>query len=103
MHRRQISAQPFTDTDLVTTQDVGLPFAALFFKVIVERIPVGKARYRHHKVASSVPDKAFDLTLIIALSRATVTVPDHIMREHRAETLRVPSGMILATKHLSLS
>ncbi len=58
------------------------------------------------KLRRPYPTKAFDFALIIALAGTAITVTDHIMREHRAEplgSLRVPSGMILATRQRSLS
>lgn len=79
-HRGQISFQPFTDADLVAAQDVGLPFAALFFKIVVERIPVSKARDRHHEVAPSVANQAFYLAFVIPFAGATITISDHIVR-----------------------
>jgi hypothetical protein len=35
-HHVQIGFQPFPDADLMSTQDVSLPFPSFFFKVVVD-------------------------------------------------------------------
>ncbi|EEB82617.1 conserved hypothetical protein [Roseobacter sp. GAI101] len=64
-----------------------MPFAALFFEVIVERCPTRKAGHWYHEVTTRIADETFDFTFIVPLSGATVSVSDHVMRQHRAEPL----------------
>ena len=41
----------------------------------------------HHEVAAPIADQTFDFTLVIAFAGAIISIPDHIMRQHRAEPL----------------
>lgn len=55
----------------------------------------GKSAERgHHEIAASVTDQAFDLAFIVALARTAVAVDDHIMRQHRAETMGAITGAV---------
>jgi hypothetical protein len=53
----------------------------------MERIPTRKARHWHHEVTAGIAHQSLDLTFVIPLTGAAIPIPDHIMRQHRAEPL----------------
>lgn len=50
----------------------------------------------HHEVATGIADETFDLAFVVPLSGAAVSVPDHVVRQHRAEPLR---SLTFAIRH----
>ena len=93
-HRSKVTLQSLTDRLAFAAQDGALTFEALFFQPEVERLPSVKCRHRHHEVAPRIAHQAFDISLVVALARPAIAIPDQVVRQEPAEQRGALSGAI---------